>query len=319
MLQLFTLSILICAVLVSSQCTIELQLSSFDPLELKVIFSNPSSAPVRILQRGTPLEGVWTDMFDIRDEHNNRVEYIGKMVRRVLVPLESEYVNIPARGEVSTVIDLGQNYEFETGGKYNVTLDLPLYSQVVYTISGEQVVSFELKEVPKRASIAGPQGYTNCNSNQIAQIQTAISGSITESSRSVTCLTGRTCNTQSVEWFGPYDSANHNYDINVFRSVGNRLNNFDFNGYCNPAGCGNNVYGYVYPTDPTFTVYLCAVFWRLPEERVNTVVHEMSHFRSLGGSSDYAYGQTACRSLARSDPYRASRNADNICYFSETV
>jgi len=257
-------------------------------------------------------------MFDIRDEQNKRVEYIGKMVRRV-VPLGSEYFNIPARGSVSTVIDLGQNYEFATVGKYIVTLDLPLYSQVVYPISGEQVVTFELKAVPKRASIAGPLGYTNCNGNQISQIESAISGSISESARSVSCLTSRTCNAREVEWFGPYDSTNHNYDITVFRNIGNRLNNYDFSGYCNPSGCPNNVYGYVYPTDPTFTVYLCSVFWQLPGERVNTIVHEMSHFRSLGGTNDYAYGKTACRNLARSDPYRASRNADNVCYFSETV
>jgi len=260
-----------------------------------------------------------TDMFDIRDAQNKRVEYMGKMVRRGAVPLESEFVNIPARGSISTVIDLGQNYEFVNGGKFNVTLDLPLYSQVDYPISSEQVVSFELKAVPKRASIAGPNGYTNCDNTQISQIRSAITGSITESSRSVSCLTARSCNTQEVEWFGRYDATNHNYDINVLRSVGNRLTNFEFAGYCNPSGCGNNVYAYVYPTDPTYTVYLCAVFWRIPAERVNTIVHEMSHFRTLGGTDDYAYGQTACRNLARSDPYRASRNADNVCYFSETV
>jgi len=217
------------------------------------------------------------------------------------------------------VIDLGQNYEFAAVGKYVVTLDLPLYSQVVFPISVDQVVTFELMAVPKHASITGPQGYTNCNSNHISQIESAISGSITESSRSVSCLSSRSCNSQEVEWFGRFDSNNHNYDISVFRNVGNRLTNFQFSGYCNPSGCPDNVYAYVYPTDPTYTVYLCAVFWRLPEERVNTIVHEMSHFRSLGGTDDYAYGKANCRSLARSDPYSASRNADNICYFSETV
>jgi len=305
--------------LVSSQCTVDLELNSIDPLEVKITFSNPSSDPVRVLERGTPLEGVWTDMFDIRDEQNNRVGYSGKLARRIPTPSHEEYVNIPARGSISTVIDLGQNYEFTAVGKYVVTLDLPLYSQVVYPISSAQVVSFELKAVPKRTPVASPFGYTNCNSNEISQIRTAITGSITESSRSVTCLTARSCNAQEVEWFGTYDQTNHNYDINVFRNVNSRLSNYEFSGYCNPSGCASNVYAYVYPTDPTYTVYLCAVFWRLPEERVNTIVHEMSHFRTLGGTDDYAYGQSACRSLARSDPYRASRNADNVCYFSETV
>jgi len=46
-------------------------------------------------------------------------------------------------------------------------------------------------------------------------------------------------------------------------------------------------------------------------------VHEMSHFTPLGGTQDYAYGKTACLNLARTNAARASRNADNVCYFSE--
>jgi len=319
MQTLLAITLVVCAAFVSGQFTVKIQLVGLDPLELNFTISNPSSYPERILQRGTPLEGTWTNMFDIRDKHYNKVEYIGKLARRVPIPIDEEYLTIPAGGSVSSTVDLGDNYEFLSVGSYVVRVDLPLYSELKYLVTEEQVVSFDIHAIPARKPSQSPQGYTNCNANQVSLIGAAIRGSITESARAYNCLSGRTCDSVAVTWFGTYNQANRNFDINVFRNVNSRLNNYEFNGYCNPPGCGANVYGYVYPTDTTYTVYLCGAFWRLPAEQVNTIVHEMSHFRTLGGTNDYAYGKPNCRSLAISDPYSASRNADNVCYFSESV
>lgn len=41
-----------------------------------------------------------------------------------------------------------------------------------------------------------------------------------------------------------------------------------------------------------------------------TLLHETSHFAANGGTNDYAYGQSAAKSLATSDPARAVMNAD---------
>jgi len=249
---------------------------------------------------------------------NEKIEYVGKLARRGAVPEESEFVTILSGDSISEVVNVGENYEFSETGKYTVRLDLPLYSELDYTPSTEQVVSVELLSIPERNIPVG-RPYTNCNSNQINQILASIDGSITESARANACLRQRTCESQAVTWFGTYSQSNRNFDINVFTNVNARLNNYEFSGYCNPAGCGSNVYAYVYPTDSTYTVYLCGLFWSIPAERTNTIVHEMSHFRTLGGTNDYAYGKTNCRNLASSDPFRATRNADNVCYFSETV
>jgi len=285
---------------------------------LNFTLSNPLSTPQKVLKWGTPLEGIWTDMFDIRDEQNNRVDYIGMVVRRGEEPIEEEYVTIPAGGSVSAIVNLLENYEFLSVGMFVVRFDLPLYSEIEYS-NMDQIVSFLIRDLPSRDPVKKPLGYTNCNTNQINQVRAALSGSSAESTRAYSCLNGRTCNTQSVTWFGTFNAANNNYLISVYNSVRNRLANYEFNGYCNPAGCGANIYGYVYPTDTTFTVYMCGLFWSRPAERVNTIVHELSHFRSLGGTQDYAYGKPNCMSLARSDPARATRNADNVCYFSESV
>jgi peptidyl-Lys metalloendopeptidase len=45
----------------------------------------------------------------------------------------------------------------------------------------------------------------------------------------------------------------------------------------------------------------------------------MSHFTVNGGTSDYAYGHTAAKSLAKKTPNKAVQNADNHEYFSENT
>jgi len=319
MCSLLVVTFLLCAALSTCQCDVKIQLIGADSLDLNFTLSNPLSIPQKVLKWGTPFEGIWTDMFDIRDEQNNRVDYIGMLVRRGEAPIEEEYVIIPAGGSISAIVNLADNYDFLSAGEFVVQLDLPLYSEIEYTPNFDQVVSVFLRDTPSRDPVKKPQGFTNCNANNINQINAALRGSSTESTRSYNCLNQRTCNTQYTTWFGTFSTANNNYLMSVYNNVRNRLANYEFNGYCNPAGCGSNIYGYVYPTDTTFTVYLCGLFWSLPAERVNTIVHELSHFRSLGATQDYAYGKTNCMNLARSDPARASRNADNVCYFSESV
>ena len=53
------------------------------------------------------------------------------------------------------------------------------------------------------------------------------------------------------------------------------------------------------------------------EIQAGTIIHESSHFTANGGTNDYAYGQTACKNLAISNPANAVRNADSHEYFAE--
>jgi len=45
----------------------------------------------------------------------------------------------------------------------------------------------------------------------------------------------------------------------------------------------------------------------------------MSHFTVVAGTDDLAYGQTAAKALATSDPGSAIRNADSHEYFAENT
>ena len=66
---------------------------------------------------------------------------------------------------------------------------------------------------------------------------------------------------------------------------------------------------------------LCPVFFRASMKGVDSrwgiLLHEASHLAAE--TDDYAYGPTAALILAKDDPRRAARNADNLEYFVETL
>ena len=55
------------------------------------------------------------------------------------------------------------------------------------------------------------------------------------------------------------------------------------------------------------------------DSKAGTLIHEMSHFTVVAGTDDWAYGQTAAKSLAFSDPAKALDNADSHEYFAENT
>ena len=70
-------------------------------------------------------------------------------------------------------------------------------------------------------------------------------------------------------------------------------------------------------------IYLCGAFWSAAntgtDSRAGTLVHESSHFTVNGGTTDIAYGQSAAKALAKSNPANAVRNADSHEYFAENT
>jgi len=107
--------------------------------------------------------------------------------------------------------------------------------------------------------------------------------------------------------------------------------------------CSATTYAYVYPTayktcstsqvmskpctktaGGQFVFYLCPYYFQVPNEMVETLVHEGSHHASaylddVSFQGATAYGRQACTSLARSKPRSAVKNADNFCYYVQDV
>ena len=78
----------------------------------------------------------------------------------------------------------------------------------------------------------------------------------------------------------------------------------------------------MYPTQP-YKIYLCRAFWTAPltgtDSKGGTLIHELSHFNVIAATDDFAYGQTAAKALAISNPQQARDNADSHEYFSENT
>merc|ERR1719502_2468843 len=66
--------------------------------------------------------------------------------------------------------------------------------------------------------------------------------------------------------------------------------------------CGGSTYAFDYPDY---------------SEKVQTVIHELSHFNHIGDTNDNAYGESTCMSLAQQDFQRAIQTADNVGYFGK--
>merc|ERR1712072_79992 len=91
------------------------------------------------------------------------------------------------------------------------------------------------------------------------------------------------------------------------------------NDQCDECTCDGNTFGYTYPADKLQRVHICRMVFSYPDywERVQTLVHELSHFNSIGSTQDLAYGPTECQRLARVNPFEATDNADSIGYFAK--
>ncbi len=85
-------------------------------------------------------------------------------------------------------------------------------------------------------------------------------------------------------------------------------------------GKDSKVYAYVYPNDDA-KLYLGDSFAGAPatgkDSKAGTLVHEISHFDSVGGTKDNAYGTKNAEDLAKTDSAAAQANADSFEYFVE--
>ncbi|QRV85906.1 peptidyl-Lys metalloendopeptidase [Ceratobasidium sp. AG-Ba] len=148
--------------------------------------------------------------------------------------------------------------------------------------------------------------YNSCSSTRQSQIATAASSSNTISSGT----------TRWTTWFGTFSSSHFSTIKSHYANIGTDATNTEYDCTCTES----DTYAYTYPDEPGY-IYLCGAFWSAPntgtDSRAGTIIHEQSHFTNNAGTQDYAYGQSAAKSLAKSNPNEAIENADNHEYFAE--
>jgi len=243
----------------------------------------------------------------------------------------SEYVILSAQESVSATVVLRNLYDFTKTGEYKVLFDhfVEDYAMDINVASiprkradfspSEIVTSNEItitvSEPYPKQQVTVPYPCSNAEYNTIYGAAESLDNQMIIAAQ-YEIDQGNTDNYD--EWFGAFANARWTNAEQTIRRI--RLNTVvDY--ACDDMA---NVYAYVYPADASHTIYLCSVFWGINriggfDTQSGTLLHELSHFNNIGGTNDYAYGTTACRNLARTNPQNAVRNADNYEYFGESL
>ncbi|KAF8646489.1 hypothetical protein AX16_007191 [Volvariella volvacea WC 439] len=304
-----------------------------DNLKVVATITNTGDETLKILNDPySPLSTLPTETFTVTDASGAAPEFIGvkaKFVPSVAAEIEGAYTILAPGESVSVEHDLSQaynltntgvgDYTFEANNRFYI-VGADNHVSTVYAdgevhtarVSGRLAAARRDEGLTKRATFVG------CSSSQQSLINTAASSATTYATNSYNYLNANTAaTTRYTTWFGAFTSSRRSTVLSHFNAIrGNNFNSFTWDCTCTDSG----TYAYVYPSQ-FGRVYFCGAFWNAPntgtDSKAGTIVHEASHFTSNGGTNDYAYGQSACRSLASSNPDRAVMNADSHEYFAE--
>jgi len=318
---------------------------------LAVSLTNDGVEPLVFLVYKTPFdthhEVFHGDIFDIRHSSGVKAVYSGIEIYRR--PVISDFVTLRSGQTIQTVLDLHKGYHFAEAGEYTVQLatNVGLYYGELDVSVGEflnQLTGFDLESKPLEVKVAvpsnplvwpefnntglpgGPNPSSNCASGQASQISTSGSNAISATSQGYNYLNGKACSTSLTyytRWFGACDNTRYSTVTNCLGSIQNFLRTtYPVN--CQGSQCSANTYAYVFPTDTTRTIYVCAVFWKVTtsncvmDSQPGTLIHEASHFNNVCSTGDYSYGIVNCENLAKTNPANAIRNADNYCFYTDS-
>ena len=177
---------------------------------------------------------------------------------------------------------------------------------------------------PVAPAFVEPVGFVGCSNTRSSEIRTAVTSAESYASNALSYLDADTRGPRYTTWFGTYTASRYSTVRNHFSSISDAVSHQSLEFDCStcPGTPYADAFAYVQTNQP-YRIYLCSAFWAAPntgtDSRAGTIIHELSHFTVVAGTSDYAYGQSAASTLARTRPSRAVRNADNHEYFSENT
>ncbi|PPQ80565.1 hypothetical protein CVT25_001599 [Psilocybe cyanescens] len=335
---LLTFTALAVAVSAASSLSLEVagpeQVNTVESLKVVATITNTGDETIKVLNdpRG-PLSKLPTDTFAITDGTGAKPSFTGIKVKYVpkTAATMGAYTILTPGESVQVVHNLGNAYNFTTPGAgaydiqaknlfYIVNPDNSVSSIYAdHTSSHRAHISGKLAVTrPSAASLAKRASYNGCSSSQQSALVSAASAAQSYAASSLSYASSHTsATTRYTTWFGTYTAARHSTVVSQYTKInGNAFSSFTFDCTCTDSG----TYAYVYP-DTFGHIYLCGAFWSAPttgtDSKGGTIIHESSHFTSNGGTDDNAYGQSACKSLAKSNPDSAVDNADSHEYFSE--
>jgi peptidyl-Lys metalloendopeptidase len=315
--------------------------------EVVVSMKNPTNAAISVVRWQTPLNGLLDNLFEVR-LNGVDVPYIGRDAKWG-TPTKDDMINIGAGQTLSAKVDLSASYDMFQTGTYEVRFRSHMQDAAEAGDSNKRAPSGLSEIVSPTAFIyaqgdgysqieafrnsyaalsnlkAGSISYSSCSTTRRSQLSTAHSSAKTYAAGAVSYMSGHTSSTATTRyktWFGTPSTTNYSNVSSHYNKIQDELNNkaVTYNCACDPAYA--SAYAYVNPGNP-YVITLCGAFWPAgntgTDSKAGTIIHESSHFTINGGTNDNAYGQSACKSLATSNPSRAVNNADSHEYFSENT
>jgi peptidyl-Lys metalloendopeptidase len=305
--------------------------------------TNHSDEAVYVLRWETPLDGLSRSIFEVSYQ-GRPVRYMEKIVHWGH-PEADDFVKIAPGQTLSAEVNLAAAYEMVDAGAYTVGFE----GQLTYMMATDEksghvedlgaaqldADAIQLNSLGRSPAyyqrLGAPTGvldftkaaaYANCTSTRQSQISSAHTQAKTYATNSLNYMNAGTRGSRYTTWFGSYTSSRYTSVKSHYSKISTALNNSTVTYNCSCAAAYASAFAYVYPSQP-YQIYLCNAFWAAPnagtDSRGGTIVHEMSHFTVNGGTSDYAYGHTAAKNLAKKTPNKAVQNADNHEYFSENT
>lgn len=314
-------------------------LQANEDVVLEVTMTNTSAQDQTVLKWHTPFNDEIEGLFDVvRD--GVKVAFNGPHYKRG-APGAADYVLLKAGKSYTHKVELSALFDMSVRGNYSIryrTGSINLLGNQAgngFAAAGKEVVSLQSGSVslwingsakstvaasPTLAqALAGSLSFNGCTASQSADITTAVANAKTYAANALSYMNAGTAGARYTTWFGANDAARFSNVTAHYSSILNAFNNQAVTVDCK---CKKTYYAYVYPNQP-YTIYVCKAFWTAPatgtDSKAGTLVHEMSHFNATAGTDDWAYGQTAAKSLAISDPVKATDNADSHEYFAENT
>ena len=302
-------------------------LGARDDVQVTVTLTNVSDHAVSLLRYHTVLDGIRENLFTVTRD-GAPVQYLGRVYKRA-EPQASDYISLSAGESISRTVSLAAAYDFSATGRYSVShTGVVKHSAVTFASNNVDLwVEGRANVLPEESGAGAVAQFTttalsttSCTSSQASAISSAVSGATTYSSNAVNYLTNTTPSgtPRYKTWFGTYSSSGWNTAKTHYTNIRNAFQTQNVVVDCSCTDTGT--YAYVYPTQP-YKIYVCGAFWSAPntgtDSRAGTLVHEMSHFNVVASTDDWAYGQSAAKSLAISNPSKALDNADSHEYFAE--
>ena len=298
-------------------------------------FLNTADEDYYLLKHKTPLEGLLSPFIAVHYK-GRELDYEGMLIHRN-PPTKDEYILLKAGQKVSATVQINEAFTLINDGGYTVEYIKPL------------MVLQDVMEMPTEVNTNKATYIYLENADQISlpsqQDEAQSEGTVTIESCTTASFTGGNSSQRSdilkghkklckeyadaksnvsnsgfyKTWFGTYTTTRANKVKAVCQKCVTGLTSKSVTYVINPSNCKSNWNAYTYKGGTK--VYLCPAYNKYEvycdssgdPTKEGILAHEWSH--AFGYTSDYAYGESANKKLAKSDPDKAVANADTYEYY----